>query len=73
MIPGVIFGQERADVGSQYSMKLGLSDSAYHGIAVCAACTSGNVSALKLHGKLWLPWLGFLHGHHGLLNPDMYN
>lgn len=48
--------QERADVGSQYYTKLGLSDSDYHGVAACAACASGNVSALKLPGKSFWLW-----------------
>ena len=40
--------EEKANVGSQYWMKLGSDD--YHGVAVCAACASGNISALKSLG-----------------------
>ena len=41
--------EEKANVGSQYWMKLGSSD-VYHGVAVCAACASGNISVLKSLG-----------------------
>lgn len=58
--------EERADVGSQYYTKLGLSDSDYHGVAACAACASGNVSALKLLVQYDAP----LSGRLGVLNRE---
>ena len=55
--------EEKANVGSQYWMKLGSSD-VYHGVAVCAACASGNISVLKLLQEHDAP----LSGRLGLLN-----
>eukprot|EP00438_Fugacium_kawagutii_P030674 Skav204811 [mRNA] locus=scaffold894:134749:140530:+ [translate_table: standard] len=72
LVPCMTDSGERtgADVGSQYSRKLGLSDSDYHGPAVCAACASGNVDVLKLHGStvLLVQYDAPLSGRLGLLN-----